>query len=50
MTVYAIVNSLVLNLDAVERVLLLLEGEPEATLAGHIDIRHAKIANLLIVR
>ena len=50
LTVYAIVNSLVLNLDAVERVLLLLEGEPQATLAGHIDTRHAKIANLLIVR
>ena len=50
LTIYAIVNSLVLNLDSVERVQLLLEGKPAATLAGHLDIRLARTANLLIVR
>ncbi len=50
LTLYAIVNSLVLNLDEVERVQLLLEGKPAPTLTGHLDIRHAKVANLLIVR
>jgi spore germination protein GerM len=50
LTIYAIVNSLVLNLDSVERVQLLLEGKPSPTLAGHLDIRLARTANLLIVR
>ncbi len=50
LTIYAIVNSIVLNLDSVERVQLLLEGNPAPTLAGHLDIRLARTANLLIVR
>ncbi len=50
LTLYAIVNSLVLNIESVERVQLLLEGKPAPTLTGHLDIRHAKMANLLIVR
>ena len=50
LTLYAIVNSLVLNLEQVERVQLLFEGKPASTLSGHLDIRQAKTANLLIVR
>ena len=50
LTLYAIVNSIVLNLDSIERVQLLLEGKPAPTLNGHLDVRHAKTANLLIVR
>jgi hypothetical protein len=50
LTLYAIVNSLVLNLEQVERVQLLFEGQPGSTLCGHLDIRRAKTANLLIVR
>jgi spore germination protein GerM len=50
LTLYALVNSLVLNLDQVERVQLLFEGKPASTLSGHLDIRQAKTANLLIVR
>ncbi len=50
LTIYAIVNSIVLNLDSVERVQLLLEGKPAPTLAGHLDIRLARTANLMIVR
>ena len=50
LTIYAIINSIVLNLDSVERVQLLLEGKPAPTLAGHLDIRLARTANLMIVR
>ena len=50
LTLYAIVNSLVLNLETVERVQLLLQGKPAPTLSGHLDILHPKTANLLIVR
>jgi spore germination protein GerM len=50
LTLYAIVNSIVLNFEEVERVHLLLEGKPASTLSGHLDIRHPKTANLLIVR
>jgi len=50
LTLYSIVNSLVLNLEKVERVQLLFEGKPASTLSGHLDIRQAKTANLLIVR
>ena len=50
LTLYAIVNSIVLNLEQVERVQLLLEGKTVSTLTGHLDISQAKTANLLIVR
>ena len=50
LTLYAIVNSLVLNLDKVERVQLLLNGNTASTLAGHLDIRYAKTADLLLIR
>jgi spore germination protein GerM len=50
LTLYTIVNSLVLNLEQVERVQLLFEGKPASTLSGHLDIRQAKTANLLLVR
>jgi len=50
LTLYAIVNSVVLNLEQIERVQLLFEGIPASTLSGHLDIRQAKTANLLIVR
>ena len=50
LTLYAIVNSIVLNLDRVERVQLLLDGRTASTLAGHLDIRYAKTADLLVIR
>jgi spore germination protein GerM len=50
LTLYGIVNSLVLNLDEVERVQLLLEGKPTSTLNGHLDIDHPIAADLLIIR
>jgi spore germination protein GerM len=50
LTLYAIVDSIVLNLEQVERVQLLFEGKPASTLNGHLDISQAKTANLLLVR
>ncbi len=50
MTVYSIVNSLVLNVSAVDRVKLLVEGRQSDTLAGHIDIRFPLQAEMLLVR
>jgi len=38
LSVFSIVDSVVINLPAVRRVQLLIRGEPVSTLAGHIDI------------
>ncbi len=37
-TIYAIVNSITLNFPEIKAVQLLIEGEVQETLAGHIDI------------
>jgi spore germination protein GerM len=50
MTVYSIVNTLVLNLDGVDQVKLLIEGRDADTLAGHIDIRFPLSADMMIIR
>jgi spore germination protein GerM len=50
LTIYAIVNTLVLNLEDVARVQILIEGNTAQTLAGHIDISRPLTANLLLVR
>ena len=50
LTLYAIVNTLVLNFEEIERVHILLQGKPSPTLAGHLDIRHPKTADLLLIR
>ena len=39
MAVYAIVNSLVLNIPEVRRVGILIDGRPCRTLNGHVDLR-----------
>jgi hypothetical protein len=39
-TVYAIVNALTVNLPAVTRVQILIDGKEADTLAGHVDLRH----------
>lgn len=39
-TVYAIVNALTVNLPAIARVQILIDGEEVDTLAGHVDLRH----------
>ena len=50
MTVYSIVNSLILNIAEIERVKILVAGTEAATLAGHIDLQRPLTANMLIVR
>lgn len=50
LTVYSIVNSLVLNIPEVEKVRLLIDGQEANTLAGHIDIRYPFVADMLLVR
>jgi spore germination protein GerM len=39
-TVYTIVNALTVNLPAINRVQILVEGKEVDTLAGHVDLRH----------
>jgi spore germination protein GerM len=50
LSIYSLVNSLVLNCDAVKTVRILIEGREAQTLAGHIDLRGAFNANMLIIK
>ena len=49
-TVYAIVDALTVNLPAIKRVQILVEGREVDTLAGHVDLRHPLQQNLQWVR
>jgi spore germination protein GerM len=40
LTVYTLVNVLTVNLPAVQRVQILIDGKEVDTLAGHVDLRH----------
>ncbi|MEO7274628.1 MAG: GerMN domain-containing protein, partial [Vicinamibacterales bacterium] len=40
LTVYTIVNGLTVNLPAIQRVQILIDGKEVDTLAGHVDLRH----------
>ena len=40
LTVYTIVNAVTVNLPAVTRVQILVDGKEVDTLAGHVDLRH----------
>jgi len=50
MTIYSLVNSLILNVPEIETVKILVEGKEAATLAGHVDLRFPFRANMLFVR
>jgi len=50
MTVYSLVNSIVLNVTEVDAVKILIDGQEETTLAGHIDLRYPFTANMLLIR
>jgi len=50
MTIYSIVNSLILNVSDVDQVKILIEGKEAETLAGHIDIRFPISADMLLIR
>ena len=45
-TIYAIVDSLTVNLPAITRVQILIDGKEADTLAGHVDLRHPLLKNL----
>jgi len=49
-TVFSIVNSLVLNMDGIDSVRILIDGREPDTLAGHIDLHPAYAADMLLVR
>jgi len=49
LTFYSLVNTLTMNLKEIERVQILIEGKAQATLAGHLDIRHPHSADPLLV-
>jgi germination protein M len=46
LTIYTIVNALTINLPAVTRVQILIDGKEVETLAGHVDLRHPLTKNL----
>ena len=46
LTTYAIVNALTVNLPAITRVQILIDGKEADTLAGHVDLRHPLQKNL----
>ena len=50
LTVYSIVNSLIINIPSIKQVKLLIEGSDVDTLAGHLDMQDPVPANMLIIR
>ena len=50
LSLYSIVNTLILNSDVVSSVQLLIGGRESTTLAGHVDISRPFTANMLLVR
>ncbi len=50
LTIYSMVNSLILNVPEIERVQFLIDGQEAPTLAGHIDLRLPVKANMLLIR
>jgi hypothetical protein len=49
-TIYSVVNTLVLNIEEVRSVKLLIGGQEAATLAGHVDLAPAYKAAMLWIR
>lgn len=50
MTIYSIVNSLVLNIPEIDTVKILIGGREALTLAGHVDLRFPFQADMLLIR
>ena len=49
-TIYAIVDAVTVNLPAISRVQILVDGKEVDTLAGHVDLRHPLENNLKWVK
>jgi hypothetical protein len=50
LTIFSIVNTLVLNIPEIEAVKILIEGREADTLAGHIDLRRPFRPNMLMIK
>jgi hypothetical protein len=50
LTIYALVNTLTLNMREVKQVKITIGGQEANTLNGHLDIRYPYTTNMLIVR
>ena len=50
LSVYAIVNTMIVNMDGVRRVRILLGGKESLTFSGHIDITRPVTAQMHLVR
>jgi hypothetical protein len=50
LSVYSVVNSLILNSDVIRSVKFLIGGQEATTLAGHLDISRPITANMLLIR
>lgn len=50
LSVFGIVNTILLNTDRVRAVQILIDGRQSGTLAGHIDISRPHTAQMLLVR
>ena len=50
LSVYAIANTMIVNMDGVQRVRILLGGKEALTLSGHIDITRPVTAQMHLVR
>jgi spore germination protein GerM len=50
LTVYSIVNSLILNIPEIKAVKILINGRETPTLAGHIDNRYSFTSDMLLIR
>jgi hypothetical protein len=49
-TIYALVDAITVNLPAISRVQILVDGKEVDTLAGHVDLRHPLEKNLKWVK
>ena len=50
LTLYSLVNSLILNIPEIQAVKILIDGYETMTLAGHIDLQEPVKANMLLIR
>jgi len=50
LTIYSVVNSLILNVSGIKRVKILIDGNETPTLAGHINLQSAFTAYMLLIR
>ena len=50
LTIYSVVNSLILNVPEIEQVKILIDGNESSTLAGHIDLQFPFKAHMLLIR